>query len=573
MIYNHQKEYQMTSSFEPQWSEIPPKKASFRSIFKWGAPNQFKHPNKRLYAFLKENFQLSDHDFKEKQFEGHEPVVCKDPVKLDQKHIDWFINLVGQNNVNTDDYSRVKYCYGKTLEEALNLRKGRVSNVPDAVVHPTCKDDIASIVTYCNKQRIPVTVYGGGSSVTLGLQCPKGGISLVMQTNMNRPISFNETNQTVTVEAGMMGPEYESVLNNAPSKFKAKRKYTGGHFPQSFEYSSVGGWVVTLGSGQQSSYYGDAYDLVVSQDYVTPAGEFKTLDYPATATGPKVNDIMKGNEGCFGVLTHVTMKVFRYMPENSQPFAFIFPTWEDAINATREISQGEFGMPSVFRISDSEETDIALKLYGIEGTVFDTLMSFRGYKPGKRCLLIGQTDGEREFAIQVKRKIKKVCSDHKAMYLTGYPLTQWSHGRYMDPYLREDLNDYGILIDTLESGVTWDKLHQLHQGVRAYVKSYPQAVCMTHASHFYSQGTNLYFIFMIKNSDIQSFRKFHRGIIENIEKHGGSLSHHHGVGRLMSPLMEKHLGKTQMDILRALKHHFDPNHIMNPGSTMGLDEQ
>ncbi|ETR74637.1 MAG: alkyldihydroxyacetonephosphate synthase [Candidatus Magnetoglobus multicellularis str. Araruama] len=549
-----------------------PKKGSFRSIFKWGAPNRFKHPNKRLYAMLKEVFQLTDDDFKEKRDEGHETVVCKHPVQLDQKHIDWFTDVVGQNNVDTDDYSRVKYCYGKTLEEALNLRQGIVSNVPDAVIHPTCKDDIAKIVAYCHTEKIPITVFGGGSSVTFGLQCPQGGISLVMQTHMNHVISFNEVNQTITVEAGMMGPEYERCLNNAPETLNATRKYTGGHFPQSFEYSSVGGWVVTLGSGQQSSYYGDACDLVVSQEYVTPSGEFTTLDYPATATGPKVNDIMKGNEGLFGVLVHVTMKVFRYMPQNIQPFAFIFPSWDDAVNATREISQAEFGMPSVFRISDPEETDVGLKLYGIEGTVFDSLMSLRGYKPGERCLLIGQADGERDFAINVKKKIKKVCADNNAMYLTGYPLTQWSHSRYLDPYMREDLNDYGILIDTLESGVTWDKLHALHQGVREYIKGFPQTVCMTHASHFYSQGTNLYFIFIIRCQDIQAFVKFHRGIIEKILEHGGSLSHHHGVGRLMGPMMEKHLGKNQMDILQALKNHFDPNNIMNPGGTMGLDD-
>jgi len=560
------------SSFEPQWTEDAPQKGTFRSIFKWGAPDQFKHPNKRLYAMLKDVFQLTDDDFQKRQEEGHEAVICKHPVKLDQTHIDWFIDVVGKNNVNTDDYSRVKYAYGKTLEEALYLRKGIVSNVPDAVIHPTCKADIQQIVAYCNTEKIPVTVYGGGSSVTLGLQCPKGGISLVMQTHMNRVISFNETNQTITVEAGMMGPEYERILNSAPDTLNAKRKYTCGHFPQSFEYSSVGGWVVTLGSGQQSSYYGDAYDIVVSQEYVTPAGDIKTLDYPGTATGPKINDIMKGNEGAFGVLVHVTMKVFRYMPENSQPFAFIFPTWESAVDATREISQSEFGMPSVFRISDPEETDVGLKLYGIEGTVFDTLMRVRGFQPMQRCLLIGQADGERDFAINVKKKVRKICAEHKAMYLTGYPLTQWSHGRYLDPYMREDLNDYGVLIDTLESGVTWDKLHDLHRGVRAYIKGHPQVVCMTHASHFYSRGTNLYFIFILKNKDIQSFVDFHRGIIKQIEQHGGSLSHHHGVGRLMGPWMEKHLGKNQMDVIRTLKNHFDPNNIMNPGGTMGLDD-
>ena len=142
--------------------------------------------------------------------------------------------------------------------------------------------------------------------------------------------------------------------------------------PQSFEYSTVGGWIVTLGAGQQSSYYGDVYDLVISQEYVTPSGTIKTLPYPATANGPKVKDIMIGSEGCFGVLVEATMKIFRYMPENRQYFAFIFPSWEDAVDAAREISQGEFGMPAVFRISDEEETHIGLKLYGIDGTILDT---------------------------------------------------------------------------------------------------------------------------------------------------------------------------------------------------------
>jgi alkyldihydroxyacetonephosphate synthase len=194
--------------------------------------------------------------------------------------------------------------------------------------------------------------------VNFGFRPAKGGVTLVMSTHMNRILEFNELNQTVRVQAGMMGPEYENALNSAPELFGASHRYTCGHFPQSFEYSSVGGWVVTLGSGQQSSYYGDAYDLVVSQEYVTPTGVIRTLDYPAAANGPKVNDIMKGSEGTFGVLVELTMKVYRHMPENRQRFGFIFPTWDAAVNASREISQGEFGFPSVFRISDPEETHI-----------------------------------------------------------------------------------------------------------------------------------------------------------------------------------------------------------------------
>jgi alkyldihydroxyacetonephosphate synthase len=171
----------------------------------------------------------------------------------------------------------------------------------------------------------------------------------------------------------------------------------------------------------------------------------------------------------------------------------------------------------------------------------------------------------------VARKIKRIAREHGAMYLTGYAARKWEKTRYTEPYMREDLGDYGILIDTLETGVTWDNLHRLHEGVRAYVKSRPDTMCMTHASHFYPQGTNLYFIFIARMNDPEEFRKFQRGIIDNIQKYGGSLSHHHGVGRMIGPWMEKHLGKEQMAVLRALKQHFDPHNIMNPGGQLGLD--
>jgi alkyldihydroxyacetonephosphate synthase len=465
----------------------------------------------------------------------------------------------------------VKYGAGKTMEEAMKLRKGIVESAADLVLHPRNKEDVQKIVAYANEQDIPVYPYGGGSSVTFGLQCAGGGVSLAMSTHMHRVLDFNETNQTITVEPGILGPAYEEMLNNAPEVFKAKRRYTAGHFPQSFEYSSVGGWIAALGSGQQSSYYGDMYDIVLSQEYVTPAGSFKTLDYPGTATGPKINDVMKGSEGTFGVLVSATLKVFRYMPENRRRFSYLFPTWEAAVDAAREISQGEFGMPAVFRISDPEETDVALKLYGVEGTVLDRIIRLRGYKPMQRCLYIGTTEGERGFSKNVAKNVRRVCRAHGAMSLTSYPAKRWEHGRYTDPYMREDLNDYGILIDTLESGVTWDNLHRLHQGVREFIKARPRTICMTHASHFYPQGTNLYFIFIARMDDVEEYREFQAGIIDRIERHGGSLSHHHGVGRMLAPWMERHLGTVQMDVLRALKRHFDPKGIMNPGGTLGLD--
>jgi len=559
------------NKFEPKWTEDAPKEKSFRSIFKWGDPLGFKHPNSKLFEELKQEFELTDDDFQEKVKPGDEIISVKKPIKLTKAQIKKFAQIVGEKNISFDEYDRAKFSHGKTIEEAMKLRDGKLGKISDLVVHPRDKKDVEAIVKYCNNQKIPIYVYGGGSSVNFGFLPAKGGITLVLNTHMNKIIEFNEANQTVTVQAGMMGPAYENALNNAPKNFNAKRKYTGGHFPQSFEYSSVGGWVVTLGSGQQSSYYGDAYDLVVSQEYITPKGSFKTLDYPATATGPKINDIMKGNEGTFGILVELTMKVFRYMPENRLYFGFIFPSWESAIEAGREISQGEFGSPAVFRISDQEETHIGLKLYGIDGTILDKLITLRGYKPMQRCLFLGSADGEKNFAKNVKKNVKKICKKHGAMYLTGYATKKWEPGRYKDPYLREDLQDYGILIDTLETGVKWDNIHTVHQKTREFIKSRPHTISMTHASHFYPQGTNLYFIYIAKIDDIKEYIKLQDGVIDSVSKSGGSLSHHHGVGRMIAPWMEEHLGKEQMDILRHIKKYFDPNNIMNPGGQLGLD--
>ncbi|MDQ7782908.1 MAG: FAD-binding oxidoreductase [Desulfomonilaceae bacterium] len=557
--------------FSPDWSEKPPDPGTYRSIFKWGGPDTFKHPNRKLYAVLKDRLQLTDDCFKSRRKEGRERVVLNRPIRLGDEHIDGLRRIVGEVNVAVDDYSRAKFSGGKTTEEALMLRRGMPRTVGDVVVHPRDKNDVRNIVDYCGEHGIPVYVYGGGSSVTFGLEAVKGGIVMVMSTHLNRVLNFNEADQTITVEAGIMGPQYEAMLNDAPRVFNAKRRYTCGHFPQSFEYSSVGGWIVTLGSGQQSTYYGDIYDIVVSQEYITPAGVFKTLEYPATATGPKINDIMKGSEGAFGILVAATLKIFRYMPENRRRFAFMFPTWHAAVDAARETSQGEFGMPSVFRISDPEETDVALKLYGIDGSILDSLMKLRGYAPMQRCLLIGTADGERRFAANVKNRVKKVCRAHGAMYLSGYPVKKWEHGRYTDPYMREDLNDFGIIIDTLETGVTWDGFHRLHEGVTRFIKTRPNTICMAHGSHFYPQGTNLYFIFILQEDEIDDYRDFHGKIVDRIVEYGGSLSHHHGVGKLLAPWMEPHLGTVQMNTLRALKRHFDPKNIMNPGGTLGLD--
>lgn len=559
------------NEFTPGWyhQEAPAK--SYRSILKWGSPTEWKAPNARLYKLMKETFDMTDADFEKGKEMGLEAVEFDCPSPMSEATLNALREIVGTENVKTDNYTRLSVAYGKTMLDLMRLRKHIVENLPDAVVYPRDREDIIKLVRFCSQEKIPVYVYGGGSSVTRGLEPYKGGISLDMRVHFNKVIAFSENNQTITVEAGMSGPQLEKTLNDAVAKFSAKRAYTCGHFPQSFEYSSVGGWTVTRGAGQNSSYYGKIEDIVLSQEYVTPAGIIKSDEFPRNATGPSIDHIMMGSEGAFGILTHVTLRIFRYMPENRQRFSFVFKDWQSGVDAAREIMQGEFGYPSVFRLSDPEETSVAFNMYGVAGTPIESLLNARGYKEGSRVLMLGFTDGEKHFGKNIKRQIKKIARQYGGMYTTGLVTKGWEHGRFTDPYLREDMGDYGLMIDTLECSVNWDNFMPVYEGVRAFCKSRPNTICMTHMSHFYPQGANLYFIFEAKMSEIDEYLAYQSGIMDNIQKYGAAMSHHHGIGKMTAPWLEAQIGKNQMDIYRALKKHFDPENIMNPGGTLGLD--
>ena len=560
------------TGFMPPWTlPPPPPPGSYRAISKWGALEGYQHPSPGLYTLLKEKLGISDADFMRPGLLGDQPALLEAPPSLEDRQISHLTDLVGAENVSSAPYDRIKYGSGQTAMEILALRKGEAPGVTDLVVHPRHAQDVERIIAFCDAEQIPLNVYGGGTSVTLGFQPVRGGVTLVTQTHLKRVLEFNEADQTVTVQAGIQGPAYEQILNRAPEMFGARYRYTGGHFPQSFQCSTVGGWVAALGAGQNSSYYGDVTDLVLSQDMITPRGRIRTLSYPATATGPKVNEMLKGSEGTFGVLVGVTLRVFRHWPQHARRFAFIFPSWDAAVRAARQISQGEFGMPSMLRISDPLESDAALAQYGLNASLFNRLLGLKGLWENERCLMLGRADGEKGFARHIKRRTAKICRAQGALPITGLPVRYWEKSRYRDPYLREALNDFGIVIDTLETAIPWSGLNRLYRGVSAYIRKQAKTICLTHASHFYPQGTNLYFIVVTRSDDAAAYRRIQAGLIDRILDCGGSLSHHHGVGRLMAPWMNGHLGKNQMAVLRALKRHFDPNGIMNPGGTLGLD--
>ncbi len=537
---------------------------SYRHILKWGDKHE-EILSRHMAEVVKEKFGLKDEDFSRKHLPGTDPVKLGKPCMLKPGQVDFFKSICGSENVRTDDMSRARFSCGKFYGELLDLRLGLVPDPPDAVVAPRTHEEVVRIVEFCSAERIAVVPAGGLSSVTGGVRAPRGGIALDLTKHINKIISVNKVNKTVTVQAGMYGPALEEELN--------RLGYSCGHFPQSFEYSTVGGWISARGAGQASTGYGKIEDMLVAVRAVTPAGVIETKDYPRTAQGWDLFRVFAGAEGTLGVITEATLHIFNYAPANTASAAFIFRSFEAAVEAMRKIIQSESGKPHLFRISDPDETDIAFRTGGFSGTLADRALQALGFKPGSRCLMFVTVEGESDYARFVIGKIKKKARAGRGMYIGTSPVNKWLEQRYSSAYMRDPMMDFGIMTDTLETAVTWENLLNVWKAAHDYVARRPKAFLMIHISHVYENGANLYFTFLSPmeiGNEKQDFTAFHRGLVETILANGGSLSHHHGVGRVLAPWMEGHLGRNSMELLRAVKNHLDPDNIMNPGGTLGL---
>jgi len=338
---------------------------NYRHIFKWGDPSHEEQLKDHVVHFAKEHFGMTDADFANKHLPGFDTITLKKRPRLSKASLGALKKIVGAENVSTEDFERAYHSAGKFYLELLKLRLGVIDNPPDAVVYPRDEKDVIAIVRLCNAKRIPITPFGGHSSVTRGVEPVKGGISLDLTRHMNAVIRVNEINSTVTVQPGMFGPALEEFLN------RYKAGYTCGHFPQSFEFSTVGGWAVTRGAGQASTGYGKIEDMVLSMRTVTPAGIIETKDYPAAAIGPDIDQIIIGSEGAYGVVTEITMKIRTYRPQNTSHTSFVFKDFKSAVTAMRTVMQAEFGKPHLFRISDPEETEMAFRMGGKHGGLGD----------------------------------------------------------------------------------------------------------------------------------------------------------------------------------------------------------
>jgi alkyldihydroxyacetonephosphate synthase len=477
---------------------------------------------------------------------------------------------VGAKHVLDDRAARVGHAAGRSYPDLVRLRSGDASRAPDAVAAPGTADEVRAVLEACSEARVAVVPFGGGTSVVGGVEPFSDGFDGAVALDLrrlDRVLDVDRASLTATLEAGLLGPEAERRLG--------EQGVTLGHFPQSFEYSTVGGWVATRSAGQASSGYGRIDELVEGLRLIAPAGEVRRRPVPASAAGPDLGELVVGSEGVLGVICEATLRV-RPVPRVRRYEGWSFRSFAEGREAFRVMEQAD-AAPDVARLSDEEETRLAIAFASRAGGAAEkarrAYMRLRGHEGG--CLAITGFEGEEEDVERRRLRAAALLRAGGGIRLGRRPGEAWLRGRYAGPYLRDELLDRGLLIETLETATSWSGLEGLYEAVggalrRSLTDAGTPPVVMCHVSHLYRSGASLYFTFLARQSDapLDQWRAAKSAASEAIVANGGTITHHHAVGRDHAAWMAAEVGEVGLDLIRAAKARLDPAGIMNPGKLL-----
>jgi alkyldihydroxyacetonephosphate synthase len=447
-----------------------------------------------------------------------------------------------RNTVRWDDNALTEHSRDTWCISLLRSLRGTLSARPLCVVSPTAVDQVCATVEYANRHRLPVVPFGAGSGVCGGVLPPDGAIVVDLR-RMNSILELNETALLVRVQTGMMGNAFEAQLNEVG--------YSMGHFPQSIDVSTVGGWVSTRAAGQYSTRYGSIDDILLALEVVLPDGRLlRTKVGPRSATGPDLRELFLGAEGTLGVVTEATMRIFP-RPESSVGQSYSFASMDDGLEAIRRITRAGW-KPPVVRLYD-----------GIE-----TARLFTAASTGSNCLLLLLSEGPEALTAAESQACQAICTAQGGDAVGTDPLQHWLVERNQVPGFEPFLKS-GLVLDTIEVATTWDHIHDLYREVIAALQTVEGIVVASgHSSHSYPQGTNIYFTFAARPAEPEQAEATYfacwEQVMEATLRCGGTISHHHGIGRLRLPWMARELGEG-LTVLRSIKRVLDPNGIMNPG--------
>jgi alkyldihydroxyacetonephosphate synthase len=520
----------------------------------WGDPAAAKPLSDGIRSLLKQAVGLQDSDTAELDADQ----VQLRPSTLSEADREALARIVGAEYCRTADRDRLLHAGGKSTFDLLRRKESGVQDAPDAVLlpgGPDGEDTVFEILRHCSEHRIAVIPFGGGTNVVGGLDPTRGEFGAVVSLDLRRfdqLISLDEVSGQAVFGAGVTGPDAERLLG--------EHGFSLGHFPQSFEYATIGGFAATRSSGQDSAGYGRFDDMVRGLRMVTPVGTMDLGRAPQSAAGPDLRQLLLGSEGTFGVITRVRLRVHR-VPEAVRYEAWSFPDFETGTAALRAVTQNVTG-PTVIRLSDEVETGVNLATTEAIGESQIT----------GGCLGITVFEGTKEHVESRHAETSALLAARGGTSLGEGPAQAWERGRFGAPYLRDSLLSAGALCETLETATDWSNIPALKTAVTqaltgALAETGTPALVMCHISHVYPTGASLYFTIVAgqRGNPIQQWQAAKKAASDAIVANGGTITHHHSVGADHRPWMRDEVGELGVQVLRAVKATLDPAGILNPG--------
>lgn len=469
---------------------------------------------------------------------------------------------------------RVRHARGQSLPDWLAMRSGDIGIFPDGVAYPQSSEDVVDLLRFCCDYDVDLIPYGGGTSVA-GHINPLSSSRPVLTLDMgrmNRLMALDPESQIATFGAGTPGPMVEAQLK--------AQGYTLGHFPQSFELSTLGGWVASRSSGQQSLRYGRIEQLFAGGRVETLQGTWTLPSVPASAAGPDLRELVLGSEGRIGVITEVKVRVTPLAPSERFHVVF-FPSWAQAREAARSLVQQRVQL-SMIRVSNAVETQTQLALAGHPGQIalLERILAFRG-AGGDKCMMTVGITGTQVQARAALHEVKASIRKQGGVYTGTHLGRKWAEKRFNMPYLRESLWNLGYVVDTLETATDWDNVDNLLNRIEANLREGlgdlgERVHVFTHLSHVYGQGCSIYTTYVFRNAEtydatLQRWQRLKHSTSELIVRHRGTISHQHGVGKDHAPYLPVEKGPLAMATLRSLCASFDPEGRMNPGTLLSSE--
>ena len=462
----------------------------------------------------------------------------------------------------TDTYERASHAYGRSYRDIVRAYRGRFDHPPDVVAHPADEDDVRRLLEWCEDAGVAAIPYGGGTSVVGGVEAAVGeaysGALSIDLTRLDQVLEVDPVSRAALIQAGAAGPVLEDQLR--------EHGLTLRHFPQSFEYSTLGGWIATRAGGHFATLYTHIDDLVESVRALTPRGPWESRRLPGSGAGPSPDRLLIGSEGILGVITQAWVRV-QARPRFRASAGVLFPDFESGSEAVRAVSQAGL-YPAGCRLLDPEEAAITGSASG-----------------GNALLVLGFESADHPLEPWMERALD-CCADHGGApaepptYRSegdagerGGGVGAWRSAFVQAPYLRDTMIAAGVLTETFETAMTWDRLPGFVRDVKeraraALHEAYGTGTVTCRLTHVYPDGAAPYFTLLAsarRGAELEQWDEVKAAASQAVIAAGGTITHHHAVGRDHRPWYDRQRPDAFAEALRAAKRALDPAGILNPG--------